>query len=315
MRYQCVSCSLATPVFEIELLRRFIVKISILGVLIFLSTTARQAFAGTLLAYAAGANQPGLYEVDVVDLSVSFLTEIVPTPSSGSIGYLDGDLYFTNYMAIYPGQSLMYYGIGDPSTGVFTPISIQPSGNWSSGNWYGFAPSADNTFFYTVDYNNSLLLKVTPGGPIETVGSSLGLDFRSLALDRERNILYASTYYDGVPDLYAINVGTGIATLIGSLGFSPASYGGDVPLYYDNTAEILYASNSIDRALFSVNTADGSASLIGYHGLPIGALSMLPTAVPGAGSLPVLAWALFALGLTVRWRKINSFGETLTAAT
>lgn len=225
-----------------------------------------------LIGYAGGATPAGIYEIDVETGRAHFLTAVQRFVATGGLAEMNGNWYITNYTSD-PGRiPSTTYGLIDLQDGSFTAIGEQGGKGWS-----GLTADPSQNLLYTVD-NTASLVRVTPGTEGVVVGnltlSGVQLDMRGVALDETDGNLFATTYYEGSPNLYVIDRATAAVQLIGSLGFQAATAGGGVPLAYDQQNRRLYASEAITRSLYWVNTSTGQATQIGTNGVPLGSLNM-----------------------------------------
>lgn len=260
------------------------------GLLVVFSQAAGGVARADLLGYAGGAATPGLYKVDEATGSATFVTSVQPTLATGGLARLGTTYYATNYSPDIGSTPPNRYGTLDTTNGAFTIVGTQ------TGDWEGLTANQAGGFLYAIEINSSMLLKVVPGGSITPVGTSTGSNpqgLRGLAYDNVHDILYATDYYEGSPNLYTLNTATGAATLVGSLGLPPASAGGNIPLAYDDVHQVLYAANDVTSTLMSLNVVTGQATTIGpTGGVPIGSLAWSVPEPSGCCALVPLAGIL-----------------------
>jgi hypothetical protein len=224
------------------------------------------------------ADGGALYTLNPGTGAASFVAN-VPGVSLTGLSFLGGTLYGTD---IFQGQNI--FGTIDASTGAFTGINNQDG----SVNWHGLAGNESLGVLYTIDINDGNKLKsVTPGGAVTTIGTGAGIDGRGMAFDDANGILYAT----GSGSLYTVDITTGVAALVGSMGIDT----GNIGLDYDEDAGILFANDgSSAMSLYTVNTSTGAATLVGANGVQnINGLAWITDngQVPEPGTL-----ALFGLG-------------------
>jgi DNA-binding beta-propeller fold protein YncE len=246
--------------------------------------------AGTV--YGLRDGDPGeLYTIDKSTGAATLVTQIQGYSSLVGLEYMSGKLYATD---IFGDSNL--FGTIDPITGAFTGISDQGF----SVNWHSLAGDESANLLYTIDFDSSHLLSITPTGTITDIGASTFMS--GLAFDSINSILYGA---DG-SSLFTINTATGAATAVGAFDATL----GNIGLAFDPSDGILYMNDSLGN-FYTVNTGTGAATLIGSNGVDnINGLAVIPDsggAVPEPGTSVLAASALVALGF--RYRK------TLTIAT
>jgi hypothetical protein len=149
---------------------------------------------------------------------------------------------------------------------------------------------------------NPVNAALTPIGP--TGRGPIG----GLAFDRNSSIMYGITSERNIPSLLVtINLTTGLATPIGSIGVAAECRG----LVFDVDGTLYTATSQLDALpgfLIKVNPATGAGTLVGPTGFP--AVSGLAVLEPQPQSIPVSNWALFiGIGLIlvfalIRFRRI-----------
>ena len=117
--------------------------------------------------------------------------------------------------------------------------------------------------------NNSTLVELDPltGGLIQTIGS-VGFGVNGLTYDAVTGILYGSARNNG--GLIQINLTTGAGTLVGT-GWNDLGDDGIVTLASNSTGAVFGWLESTLDDLVSVNTAAGTASIVGDAGIGTGA--------------------------------------------
>ena len=86
---------------------------------------------------------------------------------------------------------------------------------------------------------------MTSSGVVSTIGTGTGIDGRGMAFDDANRILYATNSSD--ESLYSVDVGSGLAQLIGSLGLGiDTSFNG---LAYVEINNILYLNGGVDNVI------------------------------------------------------------------
>jgi len=201
----------------------------------------------------------GTDEVYSVDASVPSKTLLTTLAISDAAQYKSGTWD--------QGQSKFYahHGILDVineinlSTGVATAIPNMYNGPAGAN---GLTHDGTNDIFYLLDKGiPEALWKRTAGTDrfvLIAAVTNAGLNPRGLAYDKTNNILYLVSNQD----LYTLNVGTAVATLVGSL----VNSSGMRTIAWDDTNGILYGvDDSVDN-LFTINTSTGVATAIGAAG-------------------------------------------------
>ncbi len=108
---------------------------------------------------------------------------------------------------------------------------------------------------------------------------------------------YSTQRAVAITSLYTVDVTTGGATLIGTLGINAGTIGLD----YDEASQILYANDGqVSDSLYTVNVTTGAATLVGSNGgeFEINGLAWItdatPVPLPGTGGLVLLGMAVLA---------------------
>jgi hypothetical protein len=206
----------------------------------------------------------------------------------------------TEGLAFSPGPNSRLWGIDDASGTLFPinpengsidyneeiqlPLDFQSGG----GNDFGMTFACDNSLFFT-SVKSQTLYRRDPGGSIAMVGSagSLGVNISAIAAFGNPTKLYGlgnGQYLNGEtdsPNLYAIDLTTGIASFIGSLG-SPGEFKyNQAGMSFDNVGGLwaITDRSQIDKQksqILSINVGTGAATLIattlnevGYESLAI----------------------------------------------
>jgi len=112
------------------------------------------------------------------------------------------------------------------------------------------------------------LLTFDPATGVGTAGPTLSItdSITSIAFDPVTGVLYGNTtvgFGAGVDELYSIDPTTGVATLIGAIG-----YGNVYALGFDQSGVLFGISDSTDE-LIRINTGTGSGTLVGSTGLSL----------------------------------------------
>lgn len=232
-----------------------------------------------IIGYAGGAVIAGLYGIDPTSGTATFLTSAQSFLATGGLAYLNGAFYATNYTPNPGSVPPNTYGSVNIASGRFTAVGTQGS----SGNWFGLATGPGAGTLYVAQLENNSLLSLTPGGPINFIGTITGVlnvgGIRGMAYDAAGGVMYATDYYEPVPHLYTVDVQTGAATLVGPLGLPPSVAGGHVPLAYDPDTRTLYAADDVTLSLYVLDVHTGAATLVGSRGslgVPIGSMTWFP---------------------------------------
>jgi hypothetical protein len=254
--------------------------------LVFIGVSSSHA---ELIGLSSDSSGGRLYRIDTATGSATLITTTNLYTSFVGIEFMNGTLYATD--VLYNGA--WSFGSINMSTGAFTFINDQGG----SANWHGLAANAAAGLLYTVDLNNSNILKsVTPSGVITSIGSgNTDVDGRGMAYDSVHGILYAT----GGGNLYTLDTTTGTATQVGAMDISTGFCG----LAYDPVTNILYANsgNGNELSLYTINTTtSGLATLIGPNGVSVPIDGLAYQAVPLPPSLFLLAPGLFGLAAVRR---------------
>jgi hypothetical protein len=203
-----------------------------------------------------------------------------PAPTFEGGGAVDPNNPGTAYAMDVGGT---FYSV-DVATGVYTSLGTvnQPGGETVSG--MEFDPVSGTLYLLTTDITTSTLSTIDIGAltstPIGATGMAGGI---GIAIDGAGN----GWSYDIVDDnFYSVDLGTGVATLVGSIGFD-ANFGQG--MCWDSNTDQIYLS-AFNNGTFvgewrTVNTATGNSSLVGVLGgtTPGGLNQVAWSSVPDAG--------------------------------
>ena len=179
------------------------------------------------------------------------------------------------------------FDILDP--GTITSLSTYPlsffGGCWVGDTWYALEYN---------DYDYCNLCTIETDGTVTVVGNS-GIDgyweiTEGLAYDPITDTMYASTIeidsYGYVVDnwLYTVDMGTGLATLVGSMGY----YGQMLAIEFDNDGN-LYGVNLYDSHLYQIDTSDASVTDIG----PLGITAAYAQDIAFDRTNEIMYWAMY----------------------
>jgi|CXWL01.1.fsa_nt_gi hypothetical protein len=142
---------------------------------------------------------------------------------------------------------------GASASGLFG-IDFNPAGT----TLYGVTGSTGVpvSTFGTVNTTTGAFTAIAPLTGVVAGESTTGLSIHPVS-----GVAYLSTFGNGISQLYTLNLTTGAATLIGSMGTELMI---DIAV---NCSGAMYAHGTTTDALFSVNPATGASTLIGAHGL------------------------------------------------
>ena len=207
-----------------------------------------------------------IYRIDPYTGKSTFLTGTNAINYGGvGVSFLNDEMYVTDDV----------FHLGEPWDVRLTQVDLSSgdvrylNSQGGSLNWPGLASNQSESLLYTIDINDNLTLKsITSDGVITSVGSGTGIDGRGMAYDDTNAILYA-TNIDG--SLYTVDTTTGVASLIGDMGFSSLSF---IGLAYDEVTQTLFAnindaSTGYIGSLYEINVDTGAASLIGSNYDPL----------------------------------------------
>ncbi|MFH0866050.1 MAG: choice-of-anchor J domain-containing protein [Bacteroidota bacterium] len=126
-------------------------------------------------------------------------------------------------------------------------LNFVSGGTWANNHWYG-AVYSDNNF-----------IEIDTLTGARTVIGPLGNAINGLTYDQTTDTLFGT---DGT-SLYTINIPTGAATLIGSMGISGSTF---INLACNGITGIIYSVNVADDILYSINKTTGAALSVGAIG-------------------------------------------------
>lgn len=126
-------------------------------------------------------------------------------------------------------------------------------------NFLGATDGDNDTSFFATPAGGSLYRVDFVAETATPIGFYQGAEMKELAYDETRLILYGTDYVN----LYTIDTGTGMETLIGGLGGPDAVWAMD----YDASIDQIIGVNQSDNTLYHINRNTGMASPIGPTGV------------------------------------------------
>ena len=224
-------------------------------------------------------------------------------------GRLDAGIEFrsdTEGLAFSPGPESRLWGIDEPSATMFPistlngsidyrediplpPLPSGPDNDSIGGSDFGMTFTCDGTVFFTSVKSQSLFRRGLDGS-ITNVGSvgALGANISALAATGIPTKLYGlgnGQFSDGSkdsPNLYRIDVNTGIATVIGPISATDEFKYNEAGLAFDADGGLWAITdrsqiNSQKSQILNIDVASGAATLVsetvnetGYESLAIG---------------------------------------------
>ncbi|MCK9220660.1 MAG: carboxypeptidase regulatory-like domain-containing protein, partial [Bacteroidales bacterium] len=235
---------------------------------------------------AFGTDASSSYTINFDVDNLNGMTNIAPTSSADFWCDLEMPANQTEYAyAVKDGSDHLYKVIR--ATGVFTDLGSM--GNGSSDGFLDLAIDGSNGDIYGVTSDGSLttdkLWKINPSVPSATlIGpcvNSAGMI--GLAGDKAGNLWG----YDLVNDnFYSVNKTTGLATVVGPIGFN-ANYG--QAMFFDETTNAVtmaaYNATAGEAQIRVVDVTTGGSVLLSSSGDQIGGAT-LPVTTSGGGGTP-----------------------------
>lgn len=169
------------------------------------------------------------------------------------------------------------------------PFPPGPNNELIGGSDFGMTFACDNTLYFTSVKSQSLFRRDSEGN-VSTIGSvgALGVNISAIAAIGNPTKLYGlgnGLFENGAtdsPNLYSINLSTGVASPIGKLSFTDEFKYNEAGLAFDSEGGLWAITdrsqiNSQKSQILSINVATGTATLvaetlneIGYESLAIG---------------------------------------------
>jgi len=186
-------------------------------------------------------------------LAVSTLA-VAPSVSSEvnsalPVAQLAGSLAYA--MEVHPGSFFVALSTDVPGVYVSSsPVTYTAyAGDFAKG---------DDKHMYIVDHDESMLKKLNiETSALETIGATL--QFADFACDKTSGVMYATNYEDPVSVLYTVNLNTGAATKVGTMGD-----GIMVSIACDGDGN-LWGLN-LDDNIYAIDKVDGHMTLVGNSG-------------------------------------------------
>jgi hypothetical protein len=247
--------------------------------LVVIASTVASCQKANAILYGVSDGDPGnLYRISEVTGEAILVAPVLPgAVSLTGASFLGGELFATD---VFGAAELT--GTIDTSSGTFTPTISQGF----SSNWHGLASDESAGLLYTIDINDSEILKsITPAGVVTSIGTGAGIDGRGMAYDDLNDILYATSSFDSA--LYQVDTTTGVAQFIGGMGIDA----GNIGLAYDEDTQTLYANDgAISQSLYRVDINSGLATLIGSNlvNVQINGLAWIAVPEPMTGAICVI---------------------------
>ncbi len=152
---------------------------------------------------------------------------------------------------VYPGAYFVSFSTDNPATYLTSSATTYTAfaGDFAKG---------DDNHMYIIDNDVSELKKLNiETGDLETIGAILG--FTDLASDKNEGIMYGAFYASPSTSLYSIDLSTGAATLIGTMGD-----GIMISIACDGDGN-LWGLN-LDDNIYAIDKTDGHMTLVGAAG-------------------------------------------------
>jgi len=175
----------------------------------------------------------------------------VSTETSSTLPVIQLDETTAYAQEVFPNSYFVSFSTDDPTTYLTSSVTSYTAfaGDFAKG---------DDAHMYIVDNDASELKKLDIAtGELTTIGGTLA--FTDLANDKNDGIMYAANYANPSSDLYTVDMETGAATLIGSMGS-----GIMISIACDGDGN-LWGLN-LDDNTYSIDKATGAATLIGAAG-------------------------------------------------
>lgn len=152
---------------------------------------------------------------------------------------------------VYPNSYFVSFSTDAPGT-YLTSSTV------SYTAYAGDFAKGDDKNMYVVDYDASELKKLNiETGALSSIGATL--TFADLACDKNDGTMYGTYYADPSSNLYTIDLGTGVATKIGTIGA-----GIMISIACDGDGN-LWGLN-LDDNIYSIDKTDGHMTLVGAAG-------------------------------------------------
>lgn len=254
-------------------------------------------FAGRLIV--VDDNTGNFYEVDTSVPSAALLGNAVTSLSLTGLGYdsTNGVMYVSDTC----GPACFGLGSVDTTTWEVTEIG----GFVSTSNIHALAHDSTRDILFGWDVEDDQLVTLNRAtGEESYIGSPGSLDIRGMAYDPATDTLFGADN----SNLYSIDSGTGVGTLIGAFGVSISS---SIGLDFDSETGRMFVGDS-SGDIYEVDPIAGAAVLLGNLGFVIDGMASItgtPTPIDPAVSVPIpatsplglLLMALLLIGLA--WRR------------
>lgn len=171
------------------------------------------------------------------------------TSSSLPVAKLNGSTAYA--MEVYPNSSFVSISTDAPGSYVSSmPVNYTAyAGDFAKG---------DDQHMYIIDHDESMLKKLNiETGVFESIGATL--QFADLACDKNSGVMYASNYEEPASVLYTINLQSGVATKVGTMGD-----GIMVSIACDGDGN-LWGLN-LDDNIYAIDKTTGHMTLVGNSG-------------------------------------------------
>lgn len=159
------------------------------------------------------------------------------------------------------GAQVYGTGAGDDAGDIFLLDTIAGTTtfvfNAGTGGLWGAANGDDDDSFFAIT-DATVLYRIHPVAQTTTLIGTVGMNITGLAYDIYSGVLYGTDY----ANLYTIDTGTGVPTLIGSLNGPNAVWAID----YVQPIDKIVAVNQTDNAMYTIDTGTGNATYVGPTG-------------------------------------------------